>query len=163
MQWAAVITHLGSMSTPPHQWPMKPNFGCSNWRDTCQGHEPLLLGLPLKMRPVVVVVVEDAPASFNTCTFDDTIERGCLCDAAGHPHSVIQSRLYSFNAFARPAGILSRATWVSTLKGARIRGLDDLKSKCSTFQGFKASRLKHYKKTYHLYEWQKRGFNIIWD
>jgi len=100
MQWAAVITHSGSISTPPHQWPMKPSLGCSSWRDTCQGHAPLLLGLPLKMRPVVVVVVEDETSSFSTCIFVAT-DRGCLCDTAGHPHSVIQSRLYLFNAFVK--------------------------------------------------------------
>lgn len=75
IQWAAVRIQCSSIRTPPHQWPMNPSLGCKSCKDTCQGQDPLLLGLPLKMRPVV------------DCLPD--VALGCLCEIAGHPHSIL--------------------------------------------------------------------------
>lgn len=51
---------------------------------------------------VAVMVDEDETSSFSSSpwTFDGAIDRGCLCDAAGHPHSVIQSHSNFFIVFA---------------------------------------------------------------
>lgn len=50
----------------------------------------------------VAVIVDEDESSFNSSpwTFDGAIDRGCLCDAAGHPHSVIQSYSNLFIVFA---------------------------------------------------------------
>lgn len=90
MQWAAVTTQVGSMRTPPHQWPINPNFGWRSCRDTCQGQEPRLLGFPLNIRPVVLPTFFCLSTVEEVTFFTDRIARGCLCDAEGHPQAVIQ-------------------------------------------------------------------------
>lgn len=50
-QWAADRIQLWWMSTPPHQWPMKPSTGCNNCSEACHGNSPSSDSLPIIIRP----------------------------------------------------------------------------------------------------------------
>lgn len=46
MQWALDKIQNWWISTPPHQWPMKPSDGCINSSDACQPNSPSLVAKP---------------------------------------------------------------------------------------------------------------------
>lgn len=46
IQWALDTTQYLFISTPPHQWPIKPSDGWSSSRDACQPNSPSRVGKP---------------------------------------------------------------------------------------------------------------------
>lgn len=48
-----------------------------------------MLSFPLKILPVLADIFLPTGVEFLWAAFSPKIARGCLCDAVGHPHSVI--------------------------------------------------------------------------